>query len=38
MMFEWIKNGTVPAKETWTSGILITRENYEEKMKEEGLL
>ncbi|MEO7454297.1 MAG: arabinose ABC transporter substrate-binding protein [Fimbriimonadales bacterium] len=38
MMFEWVKNGVVPPKETWTSGILITRENYEAKMKEEGLL
>ena len=38
MMVDWIKNGTVPTKETWTSGILITRDNYEEKMKEEGLL
>ncbi|MDQ2986442.1 MAG: arabinose ABC transporter substrate-binding protein [Armatimonadota bacterium] len=38
MMYEWVKNGTAPPQETWTSGILITRENYEEKMKEEGLL
>jgi L-arabinose transport system substrate-binding protein len=38
MMYEWIKNGTVPQKETWTSGILITRDNYVGKMKEEGLL
>ena len=38
MMFDWIKNGKAPEKETWTSGILITRENYQEKMKEEGLL
>lgn len=37
-MYEWIKNGTEPPKETWTSGILITRKDYEEKMKEEGLL
>jgi L-arabinose transport system substrate-binding protein len=37
-MYEWIKNGTEPPKETWTSGILITRENYEAKMREEGLL
>jgi L-arabinose transport system substrate-binding protein len=38
MMYDWVKNGTEPPKETWTSGILITRQNYEEKMKEEGLL
>ena len=38
MMYDWIKDGTEPPKETWTSGILITRENYKEKMKEEGLL
>jgi L-arabinose transport system substrate-binding protein len=38
MMFEWIKAGVEPPKETWTSGILITRENYQEKMKAEGLL
>ena len=38
MMVDWVKNNKAPQKETWTSGILITRENYEEKMKEEGLL
>jgi len=38
MMYEWVKNGTEPPKETWTSGILITRTDYEAKMKEEGLL
>ena len=36
-MFEWCKNGVEPQKEIWTSGILIDRTNYQEKMKAEGL-
>ncbi|MBX3120207.1 MAG: arabinose ABC transporter substrate-binding protein [Fimbriimonadaceae bacterium] len=36
-MYKWIKDGVEPPKETWTSGILITRENYKEEMKKEGL-
>jgi L-arabinose transport system substrate-binding protein len=38
MMFNWIKNGVVPPLETFTDGILITRENYKEQMHKEGLL
>lgn len=37
MMAEWIKSGKEPEKETYTSGVLITRENYKEAMKKEGL-
>lgn len=37
MMAEWIKSGKEPEKETYTSGVLITRENYQEAMKKEGL-
>ncbi|MCW5945465.1 MAG: arabinose ABC transporter substrate-binding protein [Fimbriimonadales bacterium] len=38
MMYRWIKEGVEPPKETWTTGILITRENYQELMAKEGLL
>lgn len=38
MMYKWITEGTEPPKETWTSGILITRENFEDLMAKEGLL
>ncbi|MCC7434847.1 MAG: substrate-binding domain-containing protein [Methanoregulaceae archaeon] len=37
LMYKWVTEGTEPAKETWTSGTLITRENFEEEMKKEGL-
>jgi ABC-type sugar transport system, periplasmic component len=37
-MYKWVTEGTEPPKETYTTGILITRENYEEAMKKEGLL
>jgi L-arabinose transport system substrate-binding protein len=36
MMFHWIKNGTEPAKLTYTDGILITRENFQAKLKDAG--
>jgi L-arabinose transport system substrate-binding protein len=38
MMYQWISQGKEPPKETWTSGILITRDNYKEMMDKEGLL
>lgn len=38
MMYHWIKDGTEPAKLTYTSGILITRDTYKQVMKEQGLL
>jgi L-arabinose transport system substrate-binding protein len=37
MMYHWIKDGTEPAKITYTDGILITRDNFEAKLKEQGL-
>ena len=37
-MYKWIKDGREPPKLTLTSGILITRENYQRVMKEQGLL
>lgn len=36
-MYKWIHDGTEPPKLTLTSGILITRENYKEVRKEQGL-
>jgi L-arabinose transport system substrate-binding protein len=38
MMYKWIKDGTEPPKITFTDGILITRDNFEAKLKEQGLL
>jgi len=38
LMYKWIKDGVEPPKVTFTSGILITRQNYEKIMKEQGLL
>jgi L-arabinose transport system substrate-binding protein len=37
MMYKWIKDGTEPAKITYTDGILITRENYKQVLKDQGL-
>ncbi len=37
MMYQWIKDGTAPAKLTWTQGLLIDRDNYKRVMKEQGL-
>jgi L-arabinose transport system substrate-binding protein len=36
-MYKWIAQGIEPPRTTYTSGVLITRENYAAKMKEEGL-
>jgi L-arabinose transport system substrate-binding protein len=38
MMYKWLKEGVEPAKLTFTTGILITRETYEPVLKEQGLL
>lgn len=38
IMYKWITENKEPPKETWTNGILITRENYKELMAKEGLL
>jgi L-arabinose transport system substrate-binding protein len=37
MMYKWIKEGVEPPKVTWTQGILINRDNYQQVMKEQGL-
>jgi L-arabinose transport system substrate-binding protein len=37
LMYHWIKDGTEPPKITYTDGILITRDNFEAKLKEQGL-
>jgi len=38
MLYRWIKDGTEPPKETYTMGILITRENFRQILKEQGML
>ena len=37
-MYRWVTEGKEPQKETYTTGTLITRDNYREEMKQEGLL
>jgi L-arabinose transport system substrate-binding protein len=37
MMYKWIKNGVEPPKITYTDGVLITRDNYKQVLKEQGL-
>lgn len=37
MMYKWISEGKEPPLETWTSGTLITRKNFQEEMKKEGM-
>ena len=36
MMFQWIKDGKEPALDTRTVGVLITRENFRQVLKEQG--
>lgn len=38
MLYHWVKDGKEPALETFTEGRLITRENFEEVLKGEGVL
>jgi L-arabinose transport system substrate-binding protein len=38
LMYKWIHDGVEPAKDTRTEGFIITRENYKQIMKEQGLL
>ncbi|HEU5077991.1 MAG TPA: arabinose ABC transporter substrate-binding protein [Opitutaceae bacterium] len=38
MLYKWVKDGTTPPLETRTTGILITRANFEEVLKREGLI
>jgi L-arabinose transport system substrate-binding protein len=37
MLYKWIKDGTQPPLDTRSEGILITRENFEEILKKEGI-
>jgi len=37
MMFHWIKDGAEPATDTRTAGVLITRENFRQVLKEQGV-
>jgi L-arabinose transport system substrate-binding protein len=37
MMYKWIKDGVEPPLETRTVGILITRENFRQVLKEQGI-
>ncbi len=38
LLYEWIKNGTPPPADTRTPGILITRANFEEILRREGII
>ena len=37
MMFHWIKDGVEPPTDTRTAGVLITRENFRQVLKEQGV-
>ncbi len=37
MMYKWIKDGTEPPKDTRTIGILITRDNFKQVLKDQGV-
>jgi L-arabinose transport system substrate-binding protein len=37
-LYKWIKDGVQPPKDTRTTGFIITRENYKQVMKEQGLI
>jgi L-arabinose transport system substrate-binding protein len=36
MMYKWIKDGVKPPADTRTDAVLITRENYQQVLKEQG--
>jgi len=38
MLYQWIKDGTPPPADTRTQGILITRANFEEVLRKEGII
>ena len=38
MLYHWAKDGTPPPLDTRTTGIFITRENFEKVLKQEGIL
>jgi L-arabinose transport system substrate-binding protein len=37
MMYNWIKNGTEPPKDTRTIGVLIDRDNFQQVLKDQGI-
>lgn len=37
MLYKWVKDGVEPPKDTRTTGILITRENFAKVLKEQGI-
>lgn len=38
MLYQWVKDGTPPPLDTRTQGIFITRENFEQVLKKEGII
>jgi L-arabinose transport system substrate-binding protein len=38
LLYHWIKDGVAPPLDTRTTGILITRENFEQVLKKEGII
>jgi L-arabinose transport system substrate-binding protein len=38
MLYQWVRNGTPPPLDTRTQGILITRANFEEILRREGIV
>ncbi len=38
MLYRWVKDGAVPPLDTRTTGIFITRENFETVLKQEGII
>jgi L-arabinose transport system substrate-binding protein len=37
MLYHWVKEGTEPSKDTRTTGVLITRANFEQILKDQGI-
>jgi L-arabinose transport system substrate-binding protein len=37
MMYKWIKEGAEPAKDTRTIGVMITKDNFQQVLKEQGI-
>ena len=38
LLYQWVKDGTAPPLDTRTTGIFITRENFEQVLKQEGII
>jgi L-arabinose transport system substrate-binding protein len=38
LLYHWVKDGTAPPLDTRTTGIFITRENFEQVLKQEGII